>query len=186
MDPFAEFIHPDAPWDDALAQLLGDGTSWPSTSEPFADSVNPGFAVGGGDLFAGFHGGAGFGFEEYHQADVHNDASPSAGSVGTHAGTMSTSAPETSYTMSPSESHNEQVRVKGEGSTEGEVGWGVVGEGWGVAPGLLGIPEPMMGGVKMPFVPEVVEPVVRNASPAVLPPPPSAKLHNKVRLSSSR
>jgi hypothetical protein len=49
---------------------------------------------------------------------------------------------------------------------------------------LLGIAETGIQVAKMPmgFVPEVVQPVVpRNAAPAVLPPPPSAKLHNKVR-----
>lgn len=184
MDPFAEFIHPDAPWDEALAQLLGDGSGWPSTTEPFAE---PGLDFPpAGDLFAGYHdamgmSGGAFGYEEYQRQGHASDGSPSAGSVGTHGGTA-TSATETTYTMSPVRDHD--VRVKGEGSTEGEVGWGVVGEGWGVAPGLLGILDPALLAPKMPmqYVPDVVVPPVASIpSPAAPAPAPSAKLHNKAR-----
>ncbi|GHJ83990.1 hypothetical protein NliqN6_0392 [Naganishia liquefaciens] len=225
MDPFTEYIHPDAPWDDALAQLLGDSNAgWPGDAEPgtlFADPPPlegfPGGTFTGWDAANAFFGG---------YEGVFDGTSPSAKSAGTTA-TMTTTtttstssyATETTYTASPSAAardHDLRVVGNGEGSTEGgdgdgdgdgeaDVGWGavVVGQEWGVAPGLLGIPDPatalMMNKMPSPsssslsFTHVPVVPSMGHATPLPLPlplPPPSAasetahapaaKLHNKV------
>lgn len=138
MDPFTEYIHTDTPWDDALAELLGAsstfptldnaGDAFPGISAFDDDHLDGGFTA---DQFASITGFPTFDF-------THSDTSiPSPASVGS-GGTGTTTTDGDSSVVHPSPGSSGGVRIKGEGSTEGEVGWGVVGEGWGVAPGLLG------------------------------------------------
>lgn len=132
MDPFTEYIHPDAQWEDALAELLGAGGS--TTTMPgdplMMPAFDPGMAftademAGFGTAFLGFSGNEMVAFE----GGTTSPASVSAGTT-TEGGESSPAAGEMG---------DGGVVVRGEGSMEGEVGWGVVGEGWGVAPGLLG------------------------------------------------
>lgn len=135
MDPFAEYIHTDTPWDDALAELLGASTSFPSLDNgdafpglPQLDDNDGGFTADQLATLTSFSG-----FPEF----THSDASiPSPASSGT--GGTTTEGELSVLHSSPGGSSRGAVQIKGEGSTEGEVSWGVVGEGWGVAPGLLG------------------------------------------------
>lgn len=137
MDPFAEYIHQDTPWDDALAELLGasNGNGFPSLNDdsfpslpPFQDTTDAGFTP---DQLAAFTSLA-----EFSHLDGGGGGSvTSPASVGS-GGT--TTEGELSVLHSSPGGSSRGVQIKGEGSTEGEVSWGVVGEGWGVAPGLLG------------------------------------------------